>query len=204
MASLLALLHHLKEATVVQSKYLSTRLAILLAIVSVFVASCIAAPTTTEPQPPTPTPLPGSTHFFDPARISAETKAIEAQIVNCSGRVPKVESAIVITEPAALQAITTTILNAMRGAPLADMPAVQQRNCYMIALYFYTRDDVLPTSGTSGRWMIGSMVYNYQAGFIGLEEDTRKGPEMARYPVDAALLEALQREFASQGIALPR
>lgn len=172
-------------------------------IMSVSLTNCLALLPATEPQPPTPTPLPRGTTVFDPRRLSTETKAIEATIVNCSGRVPAWESAIVITEPTALKAITTTILSATSTAPLMDLPAVPQRPCYLIGLYFYNRDDVQLRSGTGGRWLIGSVVYNYRAGIILVERQRGQEIEQERYSVNAALLETLQREFVRQGVLPP-
>jgi hypothetical protein len=51
-----------------------------------------------EPLPPTPTPLPAGNIFFEPSRVSAETRAIEVEIVNLvRQRAPVVEHSIVIT-----------------------------------------------------------------------------------------------------------
>ncbi len=93
-------------------------LILLFVTISAFATSCSATPTMTEAAPPTPTPLPGGSIFFDPIRVSAETKAIEVKIINLSGRVPQVETAIIITKPTVLREITTTLLSAVSTGSL--------------------------------------------------------------------------------------
>ncbi|MBC7227321.1 MAG: hypothetical protein H5T61_08815 [Thermoflexales bacterium] len=183
------------EKYMVRHAFLSTSLILLLAGMSAFWASCSATPT--KSLPPTPTPIPAGSIFFDPLRVSTETKAIEVRVVNCSGRVPAVESAIVITEPATLQAITTTLLSAVSTTPSTDPPAVQQGSGYLVSLYLYSRDDVLPQSGTSGPWLLADVTYNYDVGVIAIHlPDAQDEVKVEFYPIAPVLRDILEHSGA--------
>ncbi len=84
------------------------------------------------------------------------------------------------------------------------MPAGGQDSGYILALHFYSRDDVLPLSSTGSQWLLASVVYDYKAGFIIAEQlDGRGGRRMEWYSIEPALLEVLERELALRGLELP-
>lgn len=182
--------------------FLPKILIFLLVSMNMFGTSCSATPT--RPIPPTPTPIPGGSIFFDPLRVSAETEAIEVRVVNCSGRVPAVESAIVITEPATLQAITTTLLSAVSTVPSTDWPAVQQGSGYLMSLYLYSRGDVLPQSGTSSPWLLADVTYNYDIGVVAIHRpDAQDEEQIEFYPIAPVLRDILEHEMTIRGLTLP-
>lgn len=181
--------------------FLPKILIFLLVSMNMFGTSCSATPT--RPIPPTPTPIPGGSIFFDPLRVSTETEAIEVRVVNCSGRVPAVESAIVITEPATLQAITTTLLSTVSTVSPTDLPTAQG-NGYLMSLYLYSRDDVLPQSGTGGPWLLADVTYNYDIGVIAIHRpDAQDEAKIEFYPIAPVLRDILEHEMTIRGLTLP-
>lgn len=178
-------------------------LTLLLINLSQFIVGCWEKPMM-EVMPPTPTPIQGGSIFFKPLRMSSETKAIEVLIVNVSKRVPNIESSTIITEPATLQEITTILVNAVSAPPAGNLPSVRQKSGYLIDLGFYSRDDILPLSSTSGQWMLTNVVYEYANGFIVINlPDVREGRKIERYTVSPALREILEQALVRQGLALP-
>ncbi len=66
-------------------------------------------------------------------------------------------------------------------------------------------EDIVPLSGASAQWLLTSVTYNYESGFITISRaDAQEGSRVEFYPVEVALLEILERELALHGIALPR
>jgi hypothetical protein len=182
---------------------LLVQLLLLLIGMSLFTVSC-SVTLDREEITPSPTPVPGGSVFFEPSRVSAETRAVECRIIDLSGPVPTTESAIVISEPLAIEAITTTLLNAVSGSPSARSPATQQESNHLIALYLWSRGDIVPLSGTGSQWLVASLAYHYRAGVIGVERlDPQGGRNTTFYPIGLELLNVMKRELAFRGLTLP-
>lgn len=171
---------------------LSVGLLLLASTIVLFSVGCAGTPETERP--PTPTPLPGGSIFFDPSRASRETRAIEVRVIDVSGSVPTTESATVITAPLAIEAITATLLAATSRPPV-EPPAMPQEARRIIALYLYSRKDIVPLDGTSSQWMITSLTYDYQAGVIAVERQALQGDrEVVLFPIGPELQVILERE----------
>ncbi len=176
-------------------------LRLIFLLVTIFVASCYREPMAETP-PPTPTPLPGGSIFFEPNRISTETKAIEVQILSYTKRgIPVVEHSIVITEPTTVREITATILAAASGTCTLVPPTPQQRSCYVIGLYLYSYSEVLPLSATSGQWMLAEVGYFPEVNYISINRPGLQEERVIQYcPVSKSLREILERELALRGV----
>jgi len=163
-------------------------------ILLLFSVGCAGTPEA-EVVPPTPTPAPGGSIFFDPSRVSRETRSIEVRVINVLGSVPTTESAIVITEPLAIEAITATLLGATSGPPAVEPPATPQESNRVIALYLYSQKDIVPLAGASGQWLMASLTYDYQAGVIAVERLAPQGDrETMFFPIGPELRAILERE----------
>ncbi|MGQ9546983.1 MAG: hypothetical protein ACUVTR_07580 [Dehalococcoidia bacterium] len=147
--------------------------------------------------PPTPTPLLGGNIFFEPSRVSAETRAIEVVIVNLTRQqVPVVEHSIVITEPTTLREITATLLATTSTTCATTLPTSQQRRGYGINLYLYSQREILPLSATSGQWMLASISYYPEVNYIGVYRPDGQGGRIIEFcPVGMMLREILEREL---------
>lgn len=170
-----------------------------------------------EPSPPTPTPLPAGDFFFEPSRDSAETRAIEVEIIKFVRRrvpvvehpvVPVVEHSIVITEPAVLREITSTLLAATSATCARARPTPQRERDYGVDLNLYSRVEILPLNAASSQWMIASIGYYPDENIISIHRRIY-GPEgQSGYitefcPVGTVLREILEREMALRGLAPP-
>lgn len=183
---------------------LSVRLIPFIVSMSLLTVSCLGG-RRLETLSPTPTPILGGSIFFEPSRVSAETKAVEVWLVNVSGQIPSVESAVVITEPATVQKMTMALVGAVSGMPLVELPAAEPGDGYLLALYLYSREDVPRLSGASASWLLASVTYNYHKGFIVVDRPSGQGERNTEtYTVGSTLLEILEREFMAQGLTLPR
>jgi hypothetical protein len=88
--------------------------------------------------------------------------------------------------------------------PSTDLPAVQQGSGYLVSLYLYSRDDVLPLSGTSGQWLLADVTYNYDIGVIAIHwPDAQDEEKIEFYPIASVLRDILEHEMAIQGLTLP-
>lgn len=153
---------------------------------------------------PTPTSLPGGNIFFEPSRITTETKAIEVWMVNLKkARVPVVEHTIVITEPSVIQAITTTLIDATSIACTTALPTLQQKSDYGISLYLHSRNE--SPSLPRREWMIAEVHYYHEVNYIGIYRRTQwKDQRIQEFcPVGTALREILERELTLRGLAFP-
>jgi hypothetical protein len=189
----------------IQRNLLSIWLIFSLVIIILLLANCYREPIAGTPSP-TPTPLPAGNIFFEPSRVSAETRAIEVEIVNLvRQRAPVVEHSIVITEPTTIREITTTLLAAVSTTCAAALPTRQQESGYGINLYLYSQSGILPQSATRGQWMLAVIYFYHEADYISFYQPDGLGGRIAKFcPVGTALREILEHELALRGLTFPR
>ena len=191
-----------------QHNLISIRLIFLLLSTTLLIANCSRQPMA-EPSPPTPTPLLAGDFFFEPSRDSVETRAIEVVIINLvKQRAPVVEHSIVITEPAVLREIISTLLAATSATCTRDLPTPQRERDYGVDLNLYSQVEILPLNAASSQWMIASIDYYPDENIIGIYRriygpEGRSGYITEFCPVGTVLREMLEREMALRGLAPP-
>lgn len=188
----------------IQRNPVSVWLILLVVSTTLLIAGCAREPMTGTP-PPTPSPVPGGSIFFEPSRVSADTRAIEVVIVNLTEqRVPVVEHSIVLTEPTTVREITATLLAGAPATCAMALPTPPQKSGYGINLNLYSQGEILPSSVTSGQWLLASISYYPEVSYIGVNRRDGQGGRIIEFcPVGVALREILERELALRGLAFP-
>ncbi len=168
---------------------------------ALLLASCWATPMA-EPPPPTPSPMPAGHIFWEPSRVLTETRAIEVVISDLTkSGVPVEKHRIVITNSTTLHEITTTLLTATSQRCATALPTPRPERGYGIALYLYSRSEILPSDPARSQWMIASVHYYQEENLVGID---RPGSERMEFcPVGTTLREILARELSRQGVAWP-
>jgi hypothetical protein len=84
------------------------------------------------------------------------------------------------------------------------LPTPQQRSGYGINLHLYSQSEILPSSATSGQWLLASISYYPEVSYIGVNRRDGQGGRIIEFcPVGMALREILERELALRGLAFP-